>query len=262
MIRVAIIGAGNVATHLARALRRSEVTISGVWSRTATSAVRLSKVAKARPVTDLRLLPEADFYIFSLPDRVLENVIADFAPLAPSKSILLHTAGSIPMDVFRGKAERYGVLYPLQTFSKEVKQLKRKFPCFIEGADSDTLSRIHNLACKITNDVRPLDSEKRKHLHLAAVFACNFVNHCYAVAASLLEEQGVRADCLQPLVEETARKLEDMSPRESQTGPAVRGDGNVIAAHLDMLASHPDFMRIYKEMSIGIQSLKNRSSQV
>ncbi len=262
MMKVAIIGAGNVATHLARVLRRSEVTISGVWSRTADSAIRLSKIAIAPSFTDLKLLPEADFYIISLPDKVLEEVLADLAPLVPPKSILLHTAGSIPMDVFKGKTERYGVLYPLQTFSKNGKQLKRKFPCFIEGSDSDTLSRIHNLACKITNDVRPLDSEKRRHLHLAAVFACNFVNHCYAVAASLLEEQGIRPDCLLPLAEETARKLDDMSPLEAQTGPAVRGDDNVIAAHLDMLAPHPDFMAIYKEMSTGIQSLKNRSLQV
>ena len=164
---------------------------------------------------------------------------------------MFHTSGSVPMSVF-GNLRHHGVIYPLQTFSKERRVDFSRVPLFIEGNNYLSLHVARLTAEKVSGDVRELDSDKRQQLHLAAVFACNFANHCYELAAEVLERHDLGFDALLPLIEETAAKVQTMHPRDAQTGPAVRFDENVISRHLDMLADEPRLHDIYALMSKSI----------
>lgn len=248
-MKVVFIGAGNLATSLSQEMRRVGFTIKQVYSRTQVSAELLARtlgcVWTIRPD---EVQDDADLYIFSLKDAVLSDVISQ---IRPNKGLWIHTAGSMPMDVFAGYAERYGVLYPLQTFSKKRPVDFSIIPFFWEANTPETAKVLQRVAVSVSGNVRFLSSEKRKQLHLAAVFACNFTNHIYALAVKLLEEQDIPTDVLLPLIDETAAKIHDMSPAEAQTGPAIRYDENVINKHLAML-SEPDMKSIYQMLSQSI----------
>ena len=163
----------------------------------------------------------ADIYIFSLKDSVLQSAIEKVCKHNTNK-VFLHTAGSMNMQLFEGYATRFGVLYPMQTFSKNRPVDFKSIPCFIEASNSKTLECIRSLALSISEKVYILSSHDRKYLHLSAVFACNFVNHCYEIAAGILHQHDIPFEVLQPLIDETARKIHMLSPRDAQTGPAVR----------------------------------------
>ena len=184
----------------------------------------------------------------------LESV-ADLATrlcIGREKAIFIHTAGSISIDIFNNKAQHYGVLYPMQTFSKSRIVDFSVIPVFLEASDSYTMTLLEGLAASVSNDVRQLDSPSRRYLHLAAVFACNFANHCYALAADMVEMSGMTFDCLLPLIDETARKVHQLPPAKAQTGPAVRFDRNVIDSQSRLLDSSPMSQQIYKLMSESI----------
>ncbi len=174
--------------------------------------------------------------------------------VSPNEGLWLHTAGSVPMDIFRGYARRYGVLYPLQTFSKKRPVDFRNVPCFIEADSAQSEQRLRTLAEKISSDVRLLSSEKRRYLHLAAVFACNFTNHMYVLADRILSEQGIDPAVLLPLIDETATKIHTLSPADAQTGPAVRYDCNVIEQQSAMLTD-PVVRELYELISKNIHLL-------
>ena len=173
------------------------------------------------------------------------------ARVRPNNGLWVHTAGSMPMDIFSGHVANYGVLYPMQTFSKTREVDFSVIPFFLEANTSENAGKLQQLAEKLSENVRFLSSDKRKSLHLAAVFACNFTNHIYALAVKFLQGQGIPADVLLPLIDETAAKIHTMSPREAQTGPAIRYDENVINKHLAML-DDPDMRTIYRLISQSI----------
>ena len=246
-MRIVILGAGRVATHMAKALHKNGHKIDAVWSRTIESAQRLARVVDSSPVNDISVLPtDADAYIIAVKDSALQEVIAK-ATKGRETRLFLHTAGSMPLSVFDGYTENGGVFYPMQTFSMEREVDFRAIPLFIEGTDA----RIRQLAESISEHVYELSSDDRKYLHLAAVFACNFANHCYTLAAEVLEKKGLPFDVMLPLVDETARKVHELHPKEAQTGPAIRGDKNVMAAQAALLDSR--MQAIYKLMSESIQ---------
>ncbi len=246
-MRIVILGAGRVATHMAKALHKNGHKIDAVWSRTMESAQRLARVVDSSPVNDISVLPtDADAYIIAVKDSALQEVIVK-ATKGREGSLFLHTAGSMPLSVFEGYAKNGGVFYPMQTFSMEREVDFRAIPLFIEGADA----RIRQLAVSISEHVYELSSDDRKYLHLAAVFACNFANHCYTLAAEVLEKKGLPFDVMLPLVDETARKVHELHPKEAQTGPAIRGDKNVMAAQAALLDSR--MQAIYNLMSESIQ---------
>ena len=230
---VVFIGAGNVATHLSQNMKYIGYRIRQVYSRSFENAKALAEQLKCRITTNLKAIKtDADLYIFAIPDDALPAVLAE---IPPNNGLWIHTSGSVPMDVFHGFTERYGVLYPLQTFSKQRDIDFSEVPLFIEANSFDDNELLYDLAGGLSNEVKNLTSEKRKYLHLAAVFACNFSNRMYSIAAQLLEKQGVDWRLLRPLIAETAFKLYDMSPDQAQTGPAVRGDHNIILQHKAML---------------------------
>jgi predicted short-subunit dehydrogenase-like oxidoreductase (DUF2520 family) len=257
-MKIVLIGAGNLATHLGKALHAAGHDMVQVFSRTMQSAETLASLLDAEPLTDMaKVRDDADVYIFSVKDSALEQLISQLC--GDDEKVFLHTAGSMPMSVFRGKALHYGVLYPMQTFSKQREVDFSIIPCFIEANDEFALKQIEGLAGQISHRVFQLSSEDRKYLHLSAVFACNFANHCYAASQELLQQHGIPFDVMLPLIDETAAKVHGMTPKEAQTGPAVRYDENVIGKQIQLLENQPYFQKIYDCMSKSIHELESEN---
>ncbi len=247
-----MIGAGNLGTQLALACLRSGHDILQVYSRTMAAADALAQRVGGAPVTDTNLLAyDADIYIFSLRDSVLGEIIPKVCH-GREQHVFVHTAGSVPMSVFQGMALHYGVLYPLQTFSKSRDVNFSNIPCFIETNDDFAYQTVNGLARSVSQNVRPLNSEQRKYVHLAAVWACNFVNHCYDVAATVLERQHIPFEVLLPLIDETAGKVHELPPCKAQTGPAVRYDENIIREQAQLMKINPLEKDLYERLSVSI----------
>lgn len=274
-MKIVLIGAGNLATHLGKALHAAGHDMVQVFSRTMQSAETLASLLDAEPLTDIaQVRDDADVYIFSVKDSALLQLVAQLcrheadglvedgavnalrkAKKGEHERVFLHTAGSMPLSVFKGMAQHYGVLYPMQTFSKQREVDFSIIPCFVEANDEFAQKQIEGLAREISGRVYQLSSEDRKYLHLSAVFACNFANHCYAISQELLEEHGIPFDVMLPLINETAAKVHEMKPKDAQTGPAVRYDENVIGKQSKLLENHPHFKKVYDSMSKSIHGL-------
>ena len=260
MMKVTLIGAGNLATQLGKSLKKAGVIISQVYSRTEDSARTLGELLDAEWLTDIKALrDEADIYIFSVKDSVLCELISE-ACKGRGDKLFLHTAGSMPMSCFEGKAQYYGVFYPMQTFSKSKDVDFERIPVFIEGNSIETEDVIRSLANKLSQRVIRLSSADRKYLHLAAVWACNFTNYCYTVASDILSEHDIPFDVILPLINETTEKIQNICPKAAQTGPAVRGDKNVMSQQLELMSDREDLQELYKMLSKGINPLLEDST--
>ncbi|NLT04498.1 MAG: DUF2520 domain-containing protein [Bacteroidales bacterium] len=247
---ITLIGAGRVANHLGPALFKAGHRFEQVYSRTMAHASELADTLGAEAVDQpAAIKPGADLYLCALSDDALTTVLDEMPLNQWDNPLLVHTAGSLPLSLLAPYTNRAGVLYPLQTFSPNRPLDLTSLPLFVEATDDTTLQMISALATDISGVVKPLASEKRLTLHLAAVYACNFVNHLYGVAGELLEEDGLDFSLLLPLIDETAAKVHDLAPREAQTGPAVRNDRRVIDKHLLLLANHPEKAALYKLLS-------------
>lgn len=243
-MRIVLIGRGRLATNLERALLQAGHDVVSINSRT------------------LEALPmEADVFVIAVKDDALADVISK-AVKGREGQLFVHTAGSKPLSVFADcGARRYGVFYPMQTFSKERSVSFTEIPIFLETSDEQSLAVLRSLAGSISHSVYELDSERRKYLHLAAVFACNFANHCYALAARLLEQHGLPFDVMLPLIDETARKVHELHPLDAQTGPAVRYDESVIRMQSQLLADNPMMQQVYTLLSRSIHDLPSQTPQ-
>ncbi len=258
-ISIVFVGAGNLATNLACSLHRKGCRIVQVYSRTSASARQLAQLVEAEYTTELSFLTtDAQLYIVSLKDAAFVQLLPQIV-LGREKALWVHTAGSIPMNVWQEHAGRYGVLYPLQTFSKQREVDFTDIPVFIESNSEEDGRLLKSLAAILSGRVYEANSEQRKSLHLAAVFTCNFTNHMYALAALLLKKYHLPFDVLLPLIDETARKVHELDPQTVQTGPAVRYDTNVIDAHLHMLADEPEMQALYRSLSDNIHRLATGS---
>lgn len=250
-MRVSLIGAGNLATNLGKALKQqTDIEVVQVFSRTMNAAETLARQLGCPAVCDLdQVCCDADAYVVSVKDAVLEEVVRTLCK-GREQAVFVHTAGSMPLSVFEGCSRHYGVLYPMQTFSKEREVDFGEIPVFVEASDELAMTVVRQLA-RVSERVYELSSADRRYLHLAAVFACNFANHCYMLSSEVLAGCGVPFDVMLPLIDETARKVHELSPREAQTGPAVRYDENVMDAQKTLLTD--GLMReIYEKMSLSI----------
>ncbi|MBQ8673976.1 MAG: DUF2520 domain-containing protein [Bacteroides sp.] len=253
--QVVFVGAGNLATNLAKAFHRHGLKLLQVYSRTEESARTLALQVDADWTTELTGLKEgADLYVVALTDAALTELLPEMTR-GRRQALWVHTAGSVPMDIWQGHAERYGVFYPMQTFSKRREVDFRTVPLFVEAAVREDAEALLELAALLSDKVSEATSLQRKSLHLAAVFACNFSNHMYALADEVLQRHGLSFDAMLPLIDETARKVHELPPRQAQTGPAVRYDKNVMKHHLEMLADEPQWQEIYRLMSRSIHRL-------
>ncbi len=254
--KIVFIGAGNLATHLALALRKASFKICQVYSRTQVSAETLAKQVGADSCWDYaEVNRDADLYIFALSDKALPTALET---LKLKDKFLVHTAGSLPMSVFENYTSTYGVFYPLQTFSKAREVDFSKIPICIEAIKPELESELIGIGKMISNSVQLLSSKQRKQLHMAAVFTCNFTNHMYHIGQELLQDGNMDFDLLKPLILETAEKVQELPAKEAQTGPAVRFDEDVIKAHEESLNMHPDFQKLYRFVSESIYRLHSK----
>ena len=248
---IVFIGAGNVATHLAPAFRKEGHRILQVYSRTRPSAEYLASRTGARAIDRKESVSAgADLYVLALTDEGILEFIREFS--IPN-AMVVHTSGGLEMSILKGLSDRFGVLYPLQTFSKDKGIDFQSIPILVEGSDRGTEDQLYLLADQISGVVHRIDSEHRQKLHLAAVFACNFTNHMYDISARLVEKEGLKFDLLKPLITETASKILDKEPRQVQTGPAARNDKKVIEKHLELLSFNPLMRDIYQLLTESIR---------
>lgn len=256
--KIVILGAGNLATQLSLALYENGIEILQIYSRTIESAKTLASKVSAEPTNLLKEIKRnADLYVFALSDKALQPVL-DKMPVPIENAV--HTAGSIPMNVFENYAKNYGVFYPLQTFSKQRKVEFSNIPVCIESNNKILKQDLFVLGKKISKNVNFISSEQRKQLHLAAVFTCNFANHMYSIGQKILEEKAVDFKLLTPLIQETAQKVLELDPISAQTGPAVRFDKDIISAHEKALKDTPDFQKLYSFVSESIFKMHNKEN--
>ena len=244
-MKIVFIGAGNVATHLAWALKYQGHDIVQIYSRTKPSAQKLALKINTEFCTSLEQLKEADMYIYAVADNALKSVIEriDF-----SSGMHIHTAGSVDIAIFENKFYNYGVLYPLQTFSKEKDVDFSVIPIFVEGNNEATTNVLLSIANNLSTKTYKATSNERIRLHIAAVFACNFTNFFYTIASELVQKSNIPFEILEPLIAETASKIKTLTPYDAQTGPARRNDEVTMNKQYDMIEDENQKL-IYKFIS-------------
>jgi len=249
---IVMIGAGRVATQLGQNLCSKQKNILQIYSRNSGSSEQLAARFHAEPIHNLtNLTTKADLYIIA----VVDDAIAEIAnKLKLYDKVVVHTSGSISMEVLKTASANYGVFYPLQTFAKDKIVGFKNIPLCIEASGKDVEMALSELAREFSDDVRLITSEQRILIHIAAVFANNFTNFMYLMGEEILKKTGVSFDILLPLINETVHKVEHSLPHLAQTGPAARGDLMVIEKHLKILASQPEKKEIYQHLSKFILS--------
>ena len=249
--KIACIGAGNVASHLMPALFNTGHEIVQIISKSVLSAQSIAEPLGAEYGGNLtKIHPDVEILFLTTPDHVLPIIINEISWF---RGIVVHTSGSLAIDNFDCMKFPYGVIYPLQTFSKHRKVDFKKVPIFIEGSDKNVVSILKDISARISETVRELDSEKRSQLHLAAVFANNFTNYLLTSSVEILEKEGIDRSYLDSLILETVNKALTSGPLKSQTGPAIRGDMLTIEKHLKLLSFSPELSNIYKCLSTSIR---------
>ena len=249
-MRISIIGSGNVATHLAAALKNAGHRIVQVYSRVLQNAAVLAYHVKAEATDNLEhVKPDADIFIIAVNDDAIGEVAW---ALAKHQKLMVHTSGATGLQKLLAYAPDAGVFYPLQTFSKNRTVDFSTVPLCIEGSSAGVTGTLTGLADTISKKVYVINSDQRRVLHLAAVFACNFPNYLYHIAQTLLSQHQLAFDLLRPLIDETAGKVQEQLPANVQTGPAVRNDISTMNAHLQMLDGQHEWQQVYELLSQGI----------
>ena len=253
MPTVSFIGSGNLAWHLAPALDNHGFIVKEVFSARPKNAAALTErlyQAEVKSSLDFSDSPSDIFFI-----AVSDEVIADIAKeiVLPEKSTLVHTSGSQPLSILQfAAAANTGVFYPLQTFTKTRAIDFKNIPVFIEASNEDAEKKLTTIAKALTSKFRKITSEERKALHVAAVFASNFPNHMLRISKMLMEEKGLNFEWLKPVILETINKALATGPEYSQTGPAVRGDLEILDEHMKYLKSDKTLAKIYEIISQDI----------
>lgn len=232
-----LIGNGNVASHLGLALEQADHRV-----------VRLGGRNRTVPIPR-----DADLYVIAVTDSAIASVAAEIGDVP---GLVVHTAGSVPMSVLPQR--RKGVLYPLQTFTKGRPVDMRSVPLFVESEGGEEL--LLHVASQLSDTVIPMDSERRRYLHLAAVFCNNFTNHMYRITEELLSQHDIPFEVMLPIIDETARKVHSLTPAQAQTGPAVRWNQSVMEAQQNLL-EREDLRQLYQIISKSIHHDKLQSQQ-
>ncbi|WLD24930.1 DUF2520 domain-containing protein [Flavobacterium dauae] len=247
MKTINIIGAGNVVYHLLQALNKSShYKIQNVAVRSLEKA--LDFIPEKLTVSHINQLQKADITLISVTDNAIEQVSG---AIPYNDSLVVHTSGTTALEVLNDK-NRKGVFYPLQTFSKNKEIDFKEVPLCLEAENEVDLNELKNLAKELSDNVFEISSEQRKSLHVAAVFVSNFTNHLYSIGNEICNENNISFNILKPLIKETADKINYLSPKEGQTGPAVRFDTKTTNAHEDFLKNETH-KEIYKLITQSIQ---------
>ncbi len=249
---IVLVGGGRIATHLGKRLRAKGMRIVQVLNRSAEPARDLAEILRtawSNHWSDIR--EDADWVILAVRDDAIADVARALAPKVPH-ALVTHTSGATPGAVLQPYFKHYGVFYPLQSFSFERSPVWSKIPFCVDAHEEEDVLFLKKVAKVIGNLVYRVDDEQRAVLHVAAVFANNFANHCFAIAEKILEEKDLSLEMLHPLMEETLAKALHDSPARMQTGPALRGDVDTIRRHLAWLEQHPAWRDLYLGLSRSI----------
>lgn len=246
-MQIVIIGSGNVAYHLAKAFVLKHIPLVQIFGRNEENLKKISEELGIPYSTEQ--LEDADLYIICVSDQSVETV----SKMITKKNCLVaHTSGSLPKDILAGEY-RKSSFYPLQTFSKSKSLAYEKIPFFIETENENDKNILFEIASKISKNVMESSHEKRKYIHLTAVFACNFVNHLFTRAKEISDSQEIPFDYFLPLIDETVQKIHEIDPKSAQTGPAVRNDIKVLELHEQLLQD--ESLEIYKTMNHSIKKM-------
>ncbi len=251
-MKIVIIGAGNVGTQLAIALTKSGLKPVQIFSRNKNKAVKLGFLTDSKVATESSDLEDADVYFLAVKDDAITEV-ASYPRL--KNKFLVHTAGSVDMNVLSRFTKTYGVLYPLQTIKKTAElDFFEDVPLCLEASDTDHLTILKQIAEKISEKVYVIDSEQRLKVHIAAVFANNFVNHLFAIANKIAENSGVDKEILKPLIRKTFENVLNYNAVEIQTGPAIRNDLSTLEKHIKVLQDfNTEIGELYKVLTESIK---------
>ncbi|MCC7401706.1 MAG: DUF2520 domain-containing protein [Chitinophagaceae bacterium] len=250
---IIIIGTGNASAVLGRKLKNAGHHIVQIFGRNASAASKLAYELGTESTSYWSVIKkDADLYLVAVSDEAIPDVARHLH--VPGK-IVVHTAASVSKDVLKKTSHHYGVFYPLQSLRKERKG-NPVIPIFVDASDEKTKKILENLAHSVSGEqVSLANDDTRIKLHIAAVVAGNFTNFLYAVVEDYCNKENLDFKQLIPLIEETAERVKTVSPRQSQTGPAVRHDTETIQKHLDLLKGHPQLKKLYAFMTEAIQSL-------
>lgn len=247
-MKIAILGSGNVAYHLVKMFKEKNIPISQIFGRNEKDLQEISEQFEI-PFSTTELA-DAELYFIAVND---DAVAAISKNIKNQNSLVAHTSGSLPKEILEGNY-RKASFYPLQTFSKSKMLQYSEIPFFVEAENEEDSQILENLALKISEKVMKSDYEKRKYIHLTAVFACNFVNHLFARAKEISDSQQIPFHYFLPLIKETTSKIEKIEPKLAQTGPAIRNDEKILQLH-EALITEEEHLKIYQVMNESIKKM-------
>lgn len=251
MNQIVLFGSGNVASHLYKAFSASDqAEVIQVFARDTTKADFISE--KTELVSDYDELKPADLYLLAVSDDGIAQIASE---LKDSKILIAHTSGSTDLSVLENFGN-HGVFYPLQTFSKSRNLDYSDIPFCLEANSEENLEQLKTFAKFISSSINEVDSEQRRALHLSAVFVNNFSNHMFALGSDICQYNGLNYKILQPLIKETVLKLNDLPPKEAQTGPAIRNDQETIQKHINSLTGNQRL--VYQTLTDSIQKFHGK----
>lgn len=254
-MNIVILGSGNTATVLAKLMHTAGHSIVQVWSRNQQHAAELAKQVQSKAIYSLQeITAEADLCMIAVSDKAIGEVAAE---LTLKKKVLVHTAGSVSMEVLKNASPNYGVLYPLQSLRKEMTVLPA-VPFLIDGNSDDVKALLKDLALSVSTKVEVAGDEARLQMHLAAVVTSNFTNHLYALTEEFCKNHQLNFELLHPLILEVANRLNHGKAIDMQTGPARRGDDETIQKHLHLLEADRQLHDLYQSFSESIHYLYHK----
>ena len=256
MNNISFVGSGNVAYHLSKALKYVGCNIKSISSKNKSNAKRLAETVDAEVCAIDKIDNTIDLLIIAVSDDAIINVLSE---LPKGINNIVHTSGAVSLTVFKNHFKHFGVVYPLQSFNKDSELDISIIPFLIEASDKEFEDELKILTLRLSNRVEIMDSESRKYLHLAAVFANNFVNLMATEAYGLLENKNIDGSLIRPLMLETILRLKNNHPKDMQTGPAKRKDLEVLKKHEELLKSNAKLQSLYRQLSQQIMQKNNGS---
>jgi predicted short-subunit dehydrogenase-like oxidoreductase (DUF2520 family) len=251
--KIVLLGTGNLAWHLGPALADCGYTILQVYGRSAASAKSLARRMEVNWTDDPGRLDEnADILLYCVSDKAIPALMCRMD--MNRRPVMIHTAGSVPSDVFGGICRDFGVLYPIMTFTKDREIDFSGIPLCVEASSELSWHIIEEMAGRLSKKVYRLNSDERKIMHLAGIIASNFSNHMFHLSAEYLKDKGLAFDLLKPLIRETALKVMELDPAAAQTGPARRNDTGVVREHIDLLKDQTELQKLYTFVSDSISN--------
>lgn len=252
-MEIVIIGTGNTASILGRKLKAAGHNIVQIFGRNGAAASELAYQLDCESTTYWSVVVKtADIYLLAVSDIAIEEVLNE---LQFTDKTVVHTAAAVSKNILSRVSEHYGVLYPLQSLKSGTPHLPET-PIIIDASNEATLQQLDTLAHTISHNVKEGNDEERLKLHVAAVFCNNFVNHLYQLMERYCREENIDFNLLKPLIQETATRIEAISPAVAQTGPAIRHDTATIDKHMQLLQKYPQLKQFYQLFTQSISGQK------